>query len=141
MYDDPTVVHVGDWKFGEGIRIEEHIRDVAALPRRLTSTDLQIVLRERYEQSHGIYDHNASTDPLALVLMHWEEDAITSSTLRARMETFMDNRVGERFRLSFTEFLELPSYVCDLMIEVCTKRKDDVPSEALEQALKNMGKN
>lgn len=34
------------------------------------------------------------------------------------MEAFVEKRVGDFFKVSFTEFLEQPPYVCDLMLEV-----------------------
>lgn len=98
------------------------------------STDVQILLRERYEQAHGIYDHKAAeNDHFALVRHHWCEDAIGSSRLRERMESFLEARVGHHFNLSFQEFLNQPSYVCDLMLEVLHTR-----APAQEQELQNV---
>lgn len=96
------------------------------------------MLRERYEQSHGIYDHKSSTDPYALVLMQWPEDSISSSTLRDRMEAFLNHRVAERMNLSWTQFLELPTYMCDLILEVLSSRKED--TSALDALANSLGK-
>lgn len=96
------------------------------------------MLRERYEQSHGIYDHKASTDPYALVLMQWSEDPITSSTLRDRMEAFLNHRVAERMNLSWTQFLELPTYMCDMILEVLSGRKED--TVGLKELADSLGK-
>ena len=120
-----SVVHVGDWKFGNNVRIEEHIDDITKVPKRFVSTDVQILLRERYEQAHGIYDHKAAgNDHFALVRHHWCEDAIGASRLRERMESFIEARVGHpsHFNMSFTEFINQPPYVCDLMLEVLQTR-------------------
>jgi hypothetical protein len=104
------------------------------VPKRFVSTDVQILLRERYEQAHGIYDHKAAeNDHFALVRYHWCEDAIGSSRLRERMESFIDARVGQNFNTSFPEFLNQPSYVCDLMLEVLNAR-----APAQEQELKDV---
>lgn len=93
------------------------------MPKRFVSTDVQILLRERYEVAHGIYDHKANNnDHLALVKQHWCEDTIVASRLRERMESFLDLRVGHHFNLSFTEFLNQPSYVCDLQLEILERR-------------------
>lgn len=110
--------HVGDWKFGVEVRIEEHIADITKVPRRLTSIETQIVLRERYETAHGIYNHANADDHFALIKHHWAEDTIVASRLRERMEAFITARVGKHFDMSFKEFLEYPPYVCDLMLEV-----------------------
>lgn len=80
-------------------------------------------MRERYEQAYGIYDHKAaSNDHFALVRHHWCEDTITASRLRERMEAYLDARIGQNFQLSFPDFLNLPTYVCDLMLETIEKR-------------------
>lgn len=95
------------------------------MPKRFVSTDVQILFRERYEQAHGIYDHKAATnDHFALVRHHWCEDVIGASRLRERMESFLEAKVGAptNFNMSFQEFLEQPTYVCDLMLEVLEKR-------------------
>lgn len=139
MEDDMTVRHVGDWKFGDGIFIEDHISDITKLNRRLSSTDLQIVLRERYEQSHGIYDHKSSQDPLALVLMHWSEDTVTSSTLRDRLEAFLASRVGDRLKISFPQFLDMPTYMCDMILEVLATSKDEPDYSSLAKLMSGSG--
>lgn len=117
--------HVGDWKFGTNVRIEEHIEDVTKVPRRLTSIETQIVLRERYETAHGIYNHQGANDHFALVRHHWCEDTIVASRLRERMEAFKTLRVGKYFDISFKEFLEQPTYMCDLMLEVIAAAPED----------------
>jgi hypothetical protein len=103
------------------VRVEEHIADLVRVPKRFNSTDLQILLRERYERSHGIYDHQNANDHFALVRHHWCEDTIIASRLRERMEAFVEKRVGHYFNISFTEFLEQPPYVCDLQLEVLSQ--------------------
>lgn len=140
MEDDKSVVHVGDWKFGDGIFIEDHISDITKLRRRISSTDLQIVLRERYEQAHGIYDHKSSEDPLALVLMHWSEDPISSSTLRDRFKAFLESRVGDRLKISFPEFLDMPTFMCDYFLELLATSKDEPDYSNVAAMLEGMGK-
>lgn len=135
--------HVGDWKFGDGVLIEDYTGDIAQVPKRFVSTDVQILMRERYEQAHGIYDHRAAEgDHFALVRHHWCEDTIIASRLRERMEAFVDARIGTAFHLSFTEFLEQPPYVCDLMLEVMEKRApiQDQELSALLTEFKRDGK-
>lgn len=118
-----SVHHVGDWKFGSGVRIEDHMEDIARVPKRFVSTDVQILLRERYEQAHGIYHHQgAKDDHFALVRHHWCEDSISSSRLRERMEAFLDLGVGKHFNMSWNEFIDQPTYVCDLQLEILEKR-------------------
>jgi hypothetical protein len=98
-----------------------------------------MVLRERYEQSHGIYNHAGANDHLALVRHHWSEDAISASRLRERLEAFKDNRVYQTLGLSFKEFLEQPPYLCDLQLEVL-KNSPQEHSKELEDLLAELGK-
>lgn len=105
---------------------------------------MQILLRERYEMAHGIYDHKAAVnDHFALVRHHWCEDTIVASRLRERMEAFTDLRVGHYFHVSFTEFLNQPSYVCDLMLEILEKRapaQEQELQDVLDEFKKTKGK-
>ncbi|BAW19228.1 hypothetical protein [Ralstonia phage RP31] len=117
-----SVSHVGDWKFGYGVRIEDHTEDISKVPKRFVSTDVQILLRERYEQAYGIYNHQGVNDHFALVRHHWCEDTIVASRLRERMEAYLDARIGQHFHLSWTDFINQPTYVCDLMLEILDKR-------------------
>lgn len=91
-------------------------------------------MRERYEQAYGIFDHKAVRDDhFALVRHHWCEDTIVASRLRERMEAYLEARIGQNFHLSLTEFLDQPSYVCDLMLEIIEKR-----APAQEQELQDV---
>lgn len=67
--------------------------------------------------------------------MHWGEDAISSSTLRDRLEAFLDNGVAQRLGISWKDFLEMPTYMCDLMLEVLSKRKPDLDLDDLKRSL------
>ena len=94
---------------------------------------MQIILRERYEQAHGIYDHkNANNDHFALIRQHWSEDAIGASRLRERLEGYLEARVMHHFGMSFKEFLEQPTYLCDLMLEVIEQRAPAREQELLD---------
>lgn len=129
-------MHVGDWKFGEKVRIEDHLDRIIKHPNRLVSTDVQILLRECYEQAYGIYDHKAAqNDHFALVRHHDSEDAITFSRLRERLEAFFDNKAGTMLNMSFTEFINQPSYLCDLQLEILSKREPD-NHEEMQRLLK-----
>lgn len=110
---------MGDWRFGDKIRIEEHMERIIKHPSRLVSTDLQIIMRECYEKAYGIYNHGSvPEDHFALVKHHASEDAISFSRMRERLEAFVTNKLGAALNMSFTEFLNQPSYLCDFQIEV-----------------------
>lgn len=90
------------------------------LSKRLPSTSAQIILRERYEDAFGVYNHKGQegTHPLALVMHNWSEDNVTGGRLRERMEAFAENGVAKHFNISFHEFIQQPTYVCDMMLDV-----------------------
>ena len=74
---------------------------------------------------------------------HWSEDAISASRLRERMDAFLDLRVGTAFNMSFTDFLNQPPYLCDMMLEVLEKRAPAQEAElqnVLDQFREGKGK-
>lgn len=114
--------------------------------KRLVSTSAQIILRERYEDTFGVYNHSGQegTHPLALVMHNWSEDNITGGRLRERMEAFADNSVAKHFNISFHDFIQQPTYVCDMMLdvsEVMNQRDVNSPEAAelrrLAESMKN----
>lgn len=101
---------------------------------RLCSTDSTILLREAYETTYGIYNHQNPdpSRPLALIAMHPAEDATVGSTLHERLEQFADFQVAKHFGLSLNEFFELPSDVCTKILEVSAKRQNVEGSTATQ---------
>ncbi len=97
------------------------------------------MLRERYEQAHGIYNHvGAKDDHFGLVKHHWAEDTISASRLRERLEAFIEFGAGRALNMSFTEFIDQPSYLCDLQLEILEKRPNT--NQELEDALNQLNK-
>lgn len=88
--------------------------------KRLISTSAQIILRQKYETAFGIYDHTGpdGEHPLALVMHNWSEDNVSYGRLRERLEAFAEHSVGKWFSISFKEFIDMPTYVCDMMLEI-----------------------
>lgn len=86
----------------------------------MRSSTAQILLRDSYETSCGIYDHKSSEGdhPLALVRMNWSEDTITNGRLHERMRKFALLGIGDIFKISFKEFVDSPTYVCELYTSV-----------------------
>ena len=94
---------------------------------KLCSTDVALMLRERYEEEYGIYPHDAPGEdrPLALVALQWAEDATTGSLLYERLQEFADKGVGKIFNISLDKFLELPTDTCLKMFEIASKLKTE----------------
>jgi len=77
-----------------------------------------MVLNEYYEKTYQIYNHDdPGAEPFAPILMHWNQDTITEGGLHERMKEFVMLDVGKCFNISFPEFLEQPTYVCELMLK------------------------
>lgn len=92
------------------------------------------MLRDSYETSHGIFNHDSeegNSDPLALVRMHWSEDMITNGGLHQWMRRFRKKRIGDIFNISFKDFIEQESWVCELMYSVACE--DDNAARAVEE--------
>ncbi len=87
---------------------------------KLSSVDLQIVLYDLYETIYGIYNHvsNNRNRPLASVAFHDSEDFTTGSLLEGSMKNYIEKNIGEFFKISYLEFMELPRDVIELMFEV-----------------------
>lgn len=108
------------------------------------STDAKIITRKLYEDAYGIGE-NAQVPPdhpFFPILMHSSEETASSSGLRERMEKFMELEIGKHFNLSFTEFLEQPSYECEMMFEVAQSKIEKMKPilDNLANAMTDAGK-
>ena len=64
-----------------------------------------------------VYGLSNKKDPLFPVVFNESEDHLTDSLLEQVMLAFAENGIGERWNISWTEFLELPSYMATMMME------------------------
>ena len=108
------------------------------------STDAQMVLRDRYETSFQIYNHSleSSDHPFALIMMNWNEDSISQGSLHERMNQYIDYDIQKYFGLSFIEFIEQPTYVILMQLEIAVGRlKKEAPlHDAARDALNSLNK-
>ncbi len=113
--------------------------------KRFPSTDVQILLRQIYETSHGIYNHEGpeGNHPFALVLATPSEDPMAGKRLRERAREYIDCEVHKYFHIDFNTFLEQYPWMCDYMVQEATRRikqgepeKDRIVKE-LENSLRN----
>lgn len=105
---------------------------------KVTSVQAQLLLRDSYETSYDIFNHNheLGQHPFALIKMNWNEDTITNGRLHLWLKKFATAKIGSVFHISIKEFLEFPTYVCDLMYEVAMSENIRKNKEA-EEALNN----
>lgn len=104
----------------------------------MSASDAQIAMHDLYEHTYGIHNHSNGKNkhPFASVLFHESEDFITGSLLEKDIEAYRINRVWDIFHISLTEFLDLPPYIGEMLInsamkEIQKKGKDldDVKNE------------
>ena len=110
--------------------------------KRLISTSAQIILRQKYETAFGIYDHEGpdGEHPLALVMHNWSEDNVSYGRLRERMEAFAEHSTGKWFNTSFKEFIDMPTYVCDMMLEIAENMQNRLESSVNSEELRRLAK-
>lgn len=70
--------------------------------------------------------------------MHPKEDACRGSLLYERLETFSSHDVVKYFGINIKDFLELPTDVCNMILELSLKRKkqEGNATEAVLQQLR-----
>lgn len=97
-------------------------------------------MNEAYDETYGIAYHNEDSNPSSLFARKSAEDTFYNNGLYERMEEFTLRKVGTYFNISFDAFLQQPSYVCDMMIEVASQRcKEDADvAENAANQFKNM---
>lgn len=74
-----------------------------------------------YETEYGIYNHiteSSGRRPLASVALHPKEDVNTHSLLEEVMKIYLEQNIGETFKLSLIEFMDLPRDIIDMMLGV-----------------------
>ncbi len=108
----------------------------------MKSTDAQMVLRDQYETTYGIYDHTAAENdhPFALIMMNDSEDTVTQGALHDRMAQYLDCDINKYFGLSFQEFIDQPTYVIVMQLEMAQERirKEAPVAEALKRQLNDI---
>lgn len=106
----------------------------------IASSDAQLLLRETYDKSYGIFNHDAVSEarPYSIVAMHWAEDTTSTSPLHACFEEFARKEVPKYFQLSLTEFLKLPREACKRILEVCDKLRKEEETRT-NKSLNNLG--
>lgn len=114
------------------------ILDLVKTAPALCSTDIEIIKRSKYETAFNIYNHDSKLDdrPYALVAMHDVENSCDGSLLYERLDQFAKEKIGKHFNISIKEFLELPTDICDRMVEISVrlnKEAAEIASDVLNE--------
>lgn len=104
---------------------DNRIRIAMEKAPKLCSTDAELLLREAYEITYGLFNHDDMTvdRPLALVAMHPGENTAVGSTLYGRIEQFAELEIAKYFGISLIEFFELPTDVVNKIMETSAGRQ------------------
>lgn len=96
----------------------------------MTRENAIVVMADLYETRFGIFDHKArDKNPLASVLLHDSEDVMFDSALADTLIEFAVDEIGDLWKISLTEYLNLPKPVADLMRRIkpiAAKKKSEI---------------
>lgn len=116
---------------------------IHTLPK-LESVDAHMVLADVYETNFGIYNHLdvGSKRPMSSVALHGAEDNYKTSRLYETIENFVTKDIYKSTGLSLTEFLNLPTEACLMILEAVEKKsvKETVGLNQLQNEISNLGK-
>lgn len=114
--------------------LDETIYHLLRRTPKLTSTDVQLLLREHYESEFGLYDHAAPNpdEPFALVAMHPGEENLAHSLLYERIRLFRILEVHKHYGISLKEFFELPPYLTEEILLQCAQEKNTTDTATQE---------
>lgn len=113
---------------------------------KLDSISAKLLLLEAYETMYRIYNHeNAPLNergdpirPLALVAMHPQENDTNYSSLHRLIARYALHDIGDKFKISITEFLRLPHEITDLLFRISSDKIIAGGKEA-EKIVKSLG--
>lgn len=100
------------------------------------SITAQLLLQEAYEQSYGIYNHDAAdAHPWALALNSDKEDYTPFSPLYNLFYRYRVRDIYKRWGLSITELLEMPREFVELVFDI--SKEEDIKDQKLYKQVKD----
>jgi|JFJP01.1.fsa_nt_gi hypothetical protein len=104
----------------------------------MSSTDLKSVLQQAYETEYSIYNHTSGDNkPLASIAFFDIENSIDGTPLESITRTYISKNLGELYRMSLIEFLELPRDIVEMLIEIANQemnRKQPILDNLLKES-------
>jgi len=105
-------------------------------PVELSYVDIQIILRDMYEQKYGLLDREAfeggsKPNMFASSSTHkcealWYDESMQKDSLRR----FLDNKIFEQTGVSYDDFIKRPKWYNDMTHEICAEKLADAPKAA-----------
>lgn len=109
---------------------------------RLSAVDSQIAMSESYDARAGLtLPIGRNPRVLSAVEMFESERIDRVDTSLSSVKRYATARIYELFGLSYTEFIDLPTYMCTFMYEVAEERnlKSSKTIQDLENAMGDKG--
>lgn len=101
------------------INTKTEIDNIISTFNKVDNITGKILLREAYDITYGIYNHDANeAHPWGLTLHTPKEDYWDYGPFKRMVYFYRTKDVFKRFGLNITEFLELPRVFCDHLLEV-----------------------
>lgn len=116
---------------------EETLNHLIENAGRMKSTDVQLLLLDRYEHLHGLHDFEGDPNPFDPILMNEGEDWVRGGAIDERMDQYIKKGIKDLFGLSFNEFIDQPTYRVHLMLKKAVEY-EHLRSNALTNALKGL---
>lgn len=108
--------HVARKKFGTDIPKLNPLQVALETYPAMCSTNAQLLLREAYETTYGIVNHElpaVKKRPLALVAFQWPEDSTAGCRLYERMDQYHECNILKWFGMPWDRWLDQPHDVCE----------------------------
>lgn len=86
--------------------------------------DVKMALDVYYETKLGVYNHRLRPKgrPLAMIGYHPAEEVIEDSLLEEALKAYDRNRIGDVFKLSLLDYLNLPTEVIAILHQITAKK-------------------
>lgn len=97
---------------------------------KMSATEAREVLSSFYDRTYGISDHAflapeiRKLKPLAGIAMHEAEENVQTSSLFEAIELYDLKEIGDTFKMSLQEFLDLPRDIFNKVLEVATRKQN-----------------
>jgi hypothetical protein len=109
---------------------------MANLPK-LGNVDTQVVMRDLYDISYGIYNHAKAETGLSSVVMHPYENLSEDSYLNRLMLDYIHYSMFEFFHLNLVEYMEMPLHYKYQMKKIARQKleeREKVAEDLLKQS-------
>lgn len=101
----------------------------------MCSADSQLMMREAYETTYGIYNHDAEVAkrrPLLLVAYQHAEDPFVGSKMYERMELYNERKILKWFGVPWDRWILQPHDMCEEQLRRAKRWEDDEAKKEAE---------